>query len=189
MTTEQKKKWVVRTFSPSTDGSFLERLLNELHEQGYTIWEIDLKIDQVIAYLRDEPPGKAILEALMKGNVEKVSLQAKVEEDDPEELDPRSAIGKRLALELIALIRAHHAGSPGVKDAVKKLAAHVASRCSANDVSEAIEDFSRMRQIHKDRVAKESEDGQPCTDTCSVNAVLLMFVEQLKAQQELRPLS
>lgn len=189
MTMKAKKKWVVRSFLPVNSGEFLEELLNELHADGYAIWEIDLKTQQVIAQLREEP--QSILKVLLG---DKKPDEKKEESDDPteEEIDqltPTSDIMKSLSLEVISILQAKSDGSPFVEERIKKVVQHVAKRHSANEIDAAIHDLARMTRLHKEHVAKHSDDGQPCNDSCHVNVVFNLFSKHFQLHKEAHLLS
>jgi len=184
MTTENKKKmWVVRSWGlKSNDISAfdkeLEDLLNQLHTDGYVVYKMHMSQRQVVAYHK-EPPKTGSLADLLVGALAARSGGGTAPDADSIVGPPKNVNTLQLMPELNDIMESRANGGLHTEERVSSLVSRVFSKATRHDIEESLEDMQKYHKQHVDTTARMK--GSPCDDTCSVNAVLLITMQKLKA--------
>lgn len=185
MTTENKKMWVVRSWGLSSNDTSafdkkLEDLLNQLHTDGYIIYKMNMSQRQVVAYRRELQRSKSLTDLLGDVLGAKPGGEGETAPDaDPSFDTPKNVNTRQLLPELDDIMESRANGSLHTEERVSSLVLRVFSNATRHDIEESLEDIQKYHKQHVDHTTRIS--GHPCGDSCSVNAVLLLTAQKLKA--------
>lgn len=190
MTTDKKKFWVVRAYVAGAP-HHLEDTLNQIDNEGYTIFEINTDKQQIIAYLRDDG-GDNFLTKLFRPPMATEGEQIPDTEraQDPlKSYEMRGRCSNMIFSTLTRLMESQAAGDIHTENRVQSLVATATKRSTNDEIRLALEDTNKVYELHVNHVRTISTDGQPCNETCPVNVVLKLAAKYLEMHLAAHPVS
>lgn len=180
----EKKTWVVRQYVDDDEG--LEKELNQLADDGYTLYEIQHERNRLIAYTRSEPSLLKIFDGPLsdllkdKDTEDGGNKTMGVTKDPLESFQFSTPAGERLADDLTPVMSSHSNGDLHTEIKVKKIVERYLKRLSLHEIQTIRQDLTRALELHKEYSKKHAGHG----DSCSVEVVVQIAINKIDGYLE-----